>query len=615
MRQHTYLGLLFVVLFPQTCSCIGQATGSRLPAATKPRLAEDPRLERTVTVDDIGIPLEELLQKVGSKELELACSRQCAQQKLQVRLKARPLRRLMEGLAELVPGEWKTLENKSGYRFEMDEEAIRLRERWWKLFLSERDRAIAGMEQRVLQAMRSEPFRRKPGDPNPEGSDLRIEEQRASEHEFFRALPADLQGRIAADLYTTLFYMRMAGTTGNEEGGLSVPLRELPSDCQERVKKSLTGTYNDSATLDFANATLRFLNAGFSVRSSVGFPDGRHSGAFMMHTASLTDLLMPMLDQSGMPRAVEWLGKQASEGWKRLAECQKSRVWPNDTSAKTRPVFKEASRSACLDWLGRVGNIEYIADYYSNGGRPLWDQERDRRIDRPVVDELNTQAAQHDMSWKRNTDGVYLSRNNRWYRDDRLEVPAPLLRRWLNERERWDRGPSPTVIKSMQPAELARELRSQMDWEAEVATTLTPWQIGSGLWLFTPYDCSVEQAKHMEVDPSRVVTVPPGMRVLDDSVVFPFKLGAGRIMQQLKTDLFYAGLNTRSRSALVEGRLPFAALSPEQRRQALYLCPDVAARSQAGGEGSVLLGLKPRYPLNYSYKAGSVWVRLSLAQP
>ena len=40
-------------------------------------------------------------------------------------------------------------------------------------------------------------------------------------------------------------------------------------------------------------------------------------------------------------------------------------------------------------------------------------------------------AAKRDISWKRTADGLVLIRNNRWYRDDDLEVPQPLLRRWF----------------------------------------------------------------------------------------------------------------------------------------------------------------------------------------
>jgi beta-lactamase class A len=327
MQIRSCIWSLIVAQFLQASTCSAQAIQSRLPTGVEAGLPEDHRLERMVTVNQIGIPLIELLQQVSSKELELSCSRQCAQQKLQIRLKDRKLRSLMEGLAELMPGEWKSLLDKSGYRFEMDEEAVRRRDRWWKLFLNERERAMAARRRHVLEIMRSEPFRRNPGEPNPEGSDPTIERQRAFEHDFFRGLPAGLQERIAAELSDTPFYMLGGPGASSEEneGAIALPFGSLTMGSQETLRKSVSAAFFDSATLDFANATVTIMNSGIFVSAGVEFPDGRRSGAaFSLHASLSGDFWVAMLDQTRLVKEVERLGTHAPEAWRQLAAYQKS---------------------------------------------------------------------------------------------------------------------------------------------------------------------------------------------------------------------------------------------------------------------------------------------------
>ena len=53
------------------------------------QLESEKRLQRTVDIDETGVPLDELLRKAGGGGVVLACSRSCASQKVQVRLRRR----------------------------------------------------------------------------------------------------------------------------------------------------------------------------------------------------------------------------------------------------------------------------------------------------------------------------------------------------------------------------------------------------------------------------------------------------------------------------------------------------------------------------------------------
>src|SRR5207245_775632 len=107
--------------------------------------------------------------------------------------------------------------------------------------------------------------------------------------------------------------------------------------------------------------------------------------------------------------------------------------------------------------------------------RPLTQIEHTRQLTSPLEEELNRLASDQDSSWKKRADNLYLIRHNRWYRQDALEVPAPLLQKWVSH---LPGAPVKPADKERSPNEL---LRSQVEWEAEVAATLTPWQIIWGL--------------------------------------------------------------------------------------------------------------------------------------
>ena len=71
---------------------------------------------------------------------------------------------------------------------------------------------------------------------------------------------------------------------------------------------------------------------------------------------------------------------------------------------------------------------------------------------------------------------------------------------------------------------------------------------------------------------------------------FPFAVAAERILEEYHTARFYAGLNENARTALTQGKLAFADLTPDQQRQALYLQPKIR---EALETQPVFLGLIP----------------------
>ncbi len=578
----------------------GQATASFMTAVmvlvavavfaqSKPNgLDADPRLNHKMSLSVTGESLAEVLKRASSDKLNLLCGRECADLKLHIRLEDRPLISLMHAIATMVPGEWQPLTGDSGYLFVMAEEAVGRRNRWWKLYLAERERAFAAQRKAIFAALQHGPERPTPGDREPvERSDPRAQQERIVHHEFFSSLSADLQGSIAANLNDAAFYRVGAVRFGltDDEGAIAINLRALPGPVAETVQRRVRSIrFKFADSLDFDHAVVLFTNGGFSLQASVYFPDGSTCGtAFGVNIPPVPELYAAMPDHTRLAALADQLGKSAPSAWRELAAIHKSRVWQNELPKDPKSPRSRYSRQADLDWLGRKSGIEFVSDYYSHGGVPMLSVDANRPVPGPVDDQLDLQAVQHDQSWKKTSDNIYLVRNNRWYRDDRLEAPAPLLRRWLSQKAKDEADHSAAAGTLTEQRSAA--LRKQLDWESEVVTSLSRWQIETGLMLYQPDDNTDAQRKRFEQSAS----VPSGNGSQSDQVMYnsivllPFAQDAARMHTQYRTDLFYACLSPAKRQAVIDGSLLLSTLTTDQQRQAVFLTRGIAAIEAAGG--------------------------------
>lgn len=602
--------------------------------------AEDARLDRPVTLDEISVPLDELLREVSREEggdrLRLEAGADCADLKVQVRLNQRPLRVLMRALAEMLPGAWRRDDVRGGYRLEMNRVAVDRRAEWWRLFLGEREKALAAQKLAALDAMRQEPYRRRPSDPDPEHSDRQVEAAFGHHQEFFHALPPDMQQQIAADLDDRAFYglkdIRFGGWI--EAGGTLVPVSQLPPEARSALLGSAR-VYADRITRDapafadqvrsdlptqssdFNRGYIEVRNAG-CVLLGVPYNCPKSLGFIDLHVPIRMDVFLLMLDQNPLIETLRWRkdapkGKAVPDEWKRLIAYQQSRVWPNalppvprDTLHAWKPAV---SRAAQLEWLGDQGHMEFVADYYSRGGYSMPEAQRKTPLTRPLEKELNEIAARRDVSWKKSLDGIYLVRDNRWYRDDRLEVPQPLLRRWfgalLQARRRFlqDRAQPQKPVLPQSPEERLTALKAAWDWAAEVVETLTPWQIWNGLARFQPEEKGLTAANDDTFQkvyaavgrPPEFLHGPPAGfdPVRDQLQMPPFSSQTSILEGFLNTARFYDGLDNQAREALLTGRLLFVSLNPVQRQQAISLQPRLPGVLAGDPAVPVLLGLAP----------------------
>ena len=542
-------------------------------------LTQDARLDRVCSVHEVGLPMDEVLHGVSNGEVTLSADRTCDALKLHLRLVKRPLRQLMNALAQLVPGAWYKTSNGKGYVLRMNPQAIRRRQIWWELFLAERQNSQA-LSAAALQAMRARPT--VPDNvESADGNHEKLRQMILAGPTFFNLLPLSLQEKVAGSINDTIMYQEggIIAATGLDEGAVLVPFADLPPQAQKmfaaRVQKPLDNAYviieNTGCVVsaNITDANGEVLSLGFDVNVPV-------------------DTSVPALEinHAALLKRVQQMGKDAPVAWKELAVYQQSRVWPNALPPLTLQTNQRPDGEHASVWeeLAQEHDMEFVADYYSRPGEvkfPLSSssQPLPKPPSRPLPEELNKQALALDQSWKQTRDGVYLFRNNRWYRDDLLEVPAPLLRRWTEQYARaWLKELPISIDPKLSDEGKAVKARRLLDWRAEVVTTLTPWQIFSGLkHAAVPY---VEQQN------ATGKTLDPVWKQLfihrTDDFVFTYH-----------TDQFYAGLNADQRTDLLAGRLDAATLTAEQQQQALYLQPRLAiALSRL--QRPVLLGLRPR---------------------
>ena len=649
-KQGWPAALFFLLAAALPSAALAQKPPTAPPPAfgQKQMLAQDPRLDRVVSLDVISVPLGEVLQQESldksTEKMEdghrflLTAAPDCADLKLQIRLNARPLRTLMTALAEMLPGTWTRTPH--GYQLSMTEQAADARAEWWRLFLGEREKALALQRKAVLAAMQTKAQRRKASDPDPEQSDLAVEEERANQHDFFYSLPPALKQQIAANMEESAFYEvgRISFGNGGEQFGTTGWLSQMSPQTQERFKGSLqtnadrlaqlpptlqkyaVQAQKDVAALDPSRVYFWFQNAGVGVGATPVNGPPSVSIPLILDVPMTTGLPALTLDQVRLDQAVQKMGASAPDEWKRLAAYQRSRVWPN-TLPKLPPEDQTTwhptiSRAAQTDWLGEQGHMEYVCDYYSHGGYSMPDEQKKLPVKRPLAKELDGMAAKRDVSWTEDADGIYLVRNNRWYRDDDLEVPEPLLRRWFGvllqvrrqeAARQQETAPAATPATAPQatvqsPKERTAAIKQNWDWVAEVFSTLTPWQIRNGLSRFQPDEKDLspqndataaklyEKMKHYVPQPGEV-SVPGTDHFAEAARMPPFWWAVNTLKGFPHPAQLYGSLGDEERAALLEGRLSPTSLGASQLTHAASLQPLLPQAMQSFPANSVRLGL------------------------
>lgn len=465
----------------------------------------------------------------------------------------------MKSLAQLLPGYWEV--EKEGYRFYFSREKKEARENWWRLFTEERNAAIRAVcseaEKKIedpLEEMRNE------------GGELDnpayFEEQKL-EQEVFSGLPDNFKKELFSRLDTRTFYRMSGGAIGmgaNENNTL-ISFETLPAELRQRLTKRFRWQSNDVPKY------VQYSNSGSALFA--GFLSGK--GRFMQSvhmTFSNQWTLVMRPNHEQLAHYVSVTKDNFPAGWTKLAKAHQTRIWEN----KKVPIERNGKKPARSDmqlWLVRHKNIEIISDFYSALSQRMTDQEKALAPIGTTEIELNRIASLHDVSWKQ-TGGVYLVRNNRWYRDDLLEVPEKRL-------EQIQRKANAITMGEMRKAALKTPIgdymRDQLDALADAANTLSPWQLFNGL----PWDITVAE-RLKKLQEANKTNKPLGDWRTNGGLPpfiadYYFTSFSDLIMEQYETLRWYATLDKKQRKALLEGTLLFGSMSQSQQQSLLYAQP------------------------------------------
>ncbi len=235
-------------------------------------------------------------------------------------------------------------------------------------------------------------------------------------------------------------------------------------------------------------------------------------------------------------------------------------------------------RSDQLNWLERQTGMEYISDYYSLAEKPMDPAQQGTPLKTTLNLELNKMEATNDCSWRKISNGIVLVRDNRWYRDDRLEVPQSILNSWVNQ--------LPKSTESYSTMESTfKDLRSAMVIQLAVSQDamkkLTPYQIEYGLKYF------VREPQHgvFNTDSPRYV-------------LRPFERTSDLLEQAQPFMQFFMSLTAEEQKLLEHHALKASMLNQEQATLAIQAIPQLyyAVRNSAVAPSVTLqILMKPQF--------------------
>ncbi len=622
-------------LYPSMPTLLAQA--SPVTVAPSPLFLSDPRLIAPISIQAWGVPLKEFFANCSSKELKLNASANCAELKIQANLKSRPLKEMMSAVSELFQGEWVELPDKKGWYFTQSSRTVQKREKWWKLYEAERDNAILKAKRFMLEE-HGNPFKGSPA--NEEQSSYDAVAEGKEQHELFRKLPLALVEKMADRINLDHYLNSNCYSNFDDEGALPLLLGDLPPFFTEYVKRKLAPSVAISDQLNrigFDKLGIELQFRGGSLDLSALPPSG--TSPWMLASTSFISndpfnvLIGPY--HEGLPQCYKQFPQFLTPSIQVLLKYENERIWKNtlpklnrffSNNGRIRPV-----RWQKLRWLSEKGDIEFLSDYHSTSGYPLKDYEMKARLERTVDVELNEVAELHDVSWKKRPDNLYLVKNNRWYRDDYIEVPDSFLRTLMATKLPYfqseypinpaKRGaPQKPEAKSdpktePKPLSEADRMKLSMDRAAEIASRLKPLQIATGLKFYFPDEKAIlsetvrKKAKEKIVHEEWLVESMQRQReefaaqnsqqlAVSRNAEGLFTKDVSYIMWRYRTVLFYASLSKELRSKLLGEGLPFEELSANQRDQAIWILPRIEIMQRQGDDSPKILSLKPARGFN-----------------
>ncbi len=591
----------------QTFAQYGKAPSDIIPA-----YLSDSRLDKKVSVEATGVSLKQFVKSFGLTGLTLGTIDNCKELKVQARIVNRPVKEIMSSLAELFQGKWETLPEKKGYYFTLTKKTLDKREGWWNHFQAERERAIGDLKANMLEATKRDLETHAANEAEDSRKAAEIAKRTRS---VFKDLPREFLQQLAERVDLDYLYLGYKDSR-DDEGALPVLLKDLPESFTTFLQSSSTSLPNYKYEPESTYTALEFIFVGDGIEATVARPGQAGSAFFGRDNITTPILTLSRLEpyHERLPDFLKQFPKESTPGLEYFAKIQKERVWKNTlptvhqnyvNAQAIRPV-----RWQKLKWLSEKSGIEFLSDYHSTFGYKLSEAEMKQKPKKSVEEELNELGVIHDLSWKKSANNLYLVKNNRWYRDDYMEVPAGFLNKLLstelpntignlqdaNAKPKNDPASKSEDALKKKKERLVAKMRLWLDRAALIATNLSQWQIAKGLKFYQP-DESGELSDSMKMFVQREANFfaqylsDNDTRNLDGI----FAKDSDYILSRYRTLCFYATLSKEMRTKLLGEGLPFEELNQDQQERAIWILPRIGMMLLQHDDSPKVLVLIPTF--------------------
>ncbi len=558
---------------------------------------KDEALQKRISIDSKCISLTALCDRIYEDTgVRLTTDTAHRNQKVQIFLKDRALVEVMTSLSELYGGKW--IKKNNSFQFESDPEVLRKKVSWWYAFEVERKKVLGDVPRQLKNAMNN----RKPDWKilqGASGTDLVMTENGLHQMQFCYDLPPAIQDSICESISDNYSYARHKFALPIiAEGGAVWSLSSLSELSTTSLLHLLRQTNPDVSRSQIKNffikngASSLFVNVTVTGLGSDAKQVATGSTGLSLQYPNRQNTSVLGLDHGDLKQTLAAREQKPSLYQQRLINFQEQSFWTNNLtksdksigpknnftgamiakrdgslSLSTADIMRDSVLPRLPDMLGKLTpKVEFIADYYSIPYRPLTTQEWDAKVKDNVEEDLNDLAKEYDCSWKRQSENLFLIRNNRWYREDNLEVPLQIA----DELETLSQQAKRVSFPNEESAEMYRILEM-----ASVASArLSKWQIASGLYYL------VREERVPQFNKLGVTSQQNDSLRYRKSDCQPYTGVALIALLYNKTCRFYASLDYRKRADLVTTGVRIDDLSKLQQDLLTAASPEAASMSR-----------------------------------
>ncbi len=512
---------------------------------------------KLVQLDYHEIDLNRLCKVLSSSDLILKCVPAAQNQKLQMHLTHYTVKDVMVAIAKLMPGEWVHGSTTNSIYFEMSAQALRERHIWWGLFMRAWNEGMQSRDDHLLNALNN---------PSKYLAKTRLSNDLIQEisdcTSIIHSLPVSVKDQIDETTTRVGDYGRVFHKViGPYNGIAAITLDSFSSQQQNMIFNKLNAT-DQSMAHHSPSSCLIFTYGSGMMFVYLALPNNQIVPIWQIPFNTKQDNALQKaamsLDQHRLVRLVKE-DSHPRELYKELVSYATSTVW-NDhlpsieyhlyyhLSDALHGVFGPLRRSERLEWIEEHTGFQYISDYYTQSGSILNNNSHVRKWKHSLKYELDRMAKLNDCSYRVNTDGIYLVRDNRWYRDDELEVPDSLLSQWMSL--------IPFIYRQSAGITHLPDLHNTASIESEILLNmlhhLNLFQIENGLRQYIPNSLTENtNLSHQFIEPR------------------PFTALANDVFTESLLIKFMKSLSSNELTELLSHKLPFNRLTYPQRMLAI----------------------------------------------